>query len=132
MQGNYFNVTDLYTRVRQITIDSMVLEKYRIIARVWEWYENLRKALKVSGELNSKEAIEAPDIGIIEIDLNKALSDIIEEGEFAGGELKRISGILRKRVNDHILDLLSTVTGKNGKQINVVRHKSFKEMCHRW
>ena len=52
MAGNCFIVTDLYTRVRQITIDSMVLEKYRIIARVWEWYENLRKALKVSGELN--------------------------------------------------------------------------------
>ena len=110
LAGNYFNVTDLYTRVRQITIDSMVLEKYRIIARVWEWFENIRKALRVSRELNSREAKEAPDIGIIGIKLNRTLSDIVEECVFAGGELKRISGILSKRVNDHILDLLSPVT----------------------
>ena len=81
--------------------------------------------------MNSREAKEAPDIGIIGIDLNKALSDIVEEGEFAGGELKRISGILSKRVNDHILDLLPPVTGKNGKQINVVRHKGIEEIGHR-
>ncbi len=132
LAGNYFNVTDLYTRVRQITIDSMVLEKYRIIARVGEWFENIRKALRVSRELNSREAKEAPDIGIIGIKLNRTLSDIIEECVFAGGELKRISGILRKRVNDHILDLLSPVTGKIGKQINVVRHKGIEEIGHRW
>ena len=45
-------ITDLYTTVRQITGDQMVLEKYRIIARVWEWFENIRKALRVSRELN--------------------------------------------------------------------------------
>ena len=90
-----------------------------------------RKALRVSRELNSSEAKEAPYIGIIEIDLNKVLSDIVEEGEFAGGELKKISGIFRKSVNDHILDLLSPVTGKNGKQINVVRHNGIEETGHR-
>ena len=131
LAGNYFIVADLYTTTRQITIDSMVLEKYRIIARVWEWFENIRKALRVSRELNSKEKGETQDIGITGIELNKALSDIVEEGEFAGGELKRISGILSKRVNDHILDLLPPVTGKNGKQINVVRHKGIEEIGHR-
>ena len=66
------------------------------------------------------------------IELNRTLSDIIEEGEFAGGELKRISEVFSKRVNDHILDLLSPVTGKIGKQINVVRHKGIEEIGHRW
>ena len=107
-------------------------ENYRIIARVWEWFENIRKALRVSRELNSREAGETQDIGITGIELNRTLSYIIEEGEFVGGELKRISGILRKRVNDHILDLLYPVVGKNSKQINVVRHKGIEEIGHRW
>ena len=59
-------------------------------------------------------------------------SKIIVEGEFAGGELKRISEVFSKRVNDYILDLLSSVTGKNGKQISVVRHNGIEEICHRW
>ena len=90
-----------------------------------------KESTQVSGEMNSKEKGEAQDIGITGIKLNRTLSDIIEECVFAGGELKRISGILRKRVNDHILDLLSPVTGKIGKQINVVRHKGIEEIGHR-
>ena len=107
LAGNYFIVTDLYTTVRQITIDSMVLENYRIIARVWGWFENIRKTLRVSRELNSKEKGETQDIGITGIELNRTLSYIIEEGEFAGGELKRISGIFRKRIEDHRTEPLS-------------------------
>ncbi|MHB1806227.1 MAG: hypothetical protein ACYCR2_06685 [Thermoplasmataceae archaeon] len=125
-------VTDLYTTVRQITGDQMVLENYRIIARVWEWFENIRKALRVSRELNSREAKEAPDIGITGIELNRTLSDIIEEGEFADGELKRISGVFRKRIEDHRSELLSPVTGKDGKTVNIVRHNGIEEIGHRW
>ena len=91
-----------------------------------------KESTQVSGEMNSKEKGEAQDIGITGIKLNRTLSGIIEEGKFAGGELKRISGIFRKRVNDHILDLLSPVVGKNSKQINVVRHKGIEEIGHRW
>ena len=61
----------------------------------------VRKALRVSRELNSKEVKEAPDIGIIGIDLNMALSSIMKKGGFTGGELRRISRIFRKRVEDH-------------------------------
>ena len=125
-------VTDLYTTVRQITSDSMVLEKYRIIVRTWEWFENVRKALRVSRELNSKEAKEATDIGIIGIDLNKALSGIMKEGEFTGGELRGTSRIFSKRVEDHRSELLSPVTGKNGKTISIVRHNGIEEIGHRW
>ncbi|MHB1492820.1 MAG: hypothetical protein ACYCSG_04315 [Thermoplasmataceae archaeon] len=126
------SVNNLYSTVRKITHNPMVLEKYRIIVRVWEWFENIRNALKVSRELNSKEAREAPDIGIIGKDLNKALSDIKKEGEFAGGELKRISKIFSKRIEDHRSELLSPVTGKDGKTINVVRHNGIEEIGHRW
>ena len=125
-------VTDLYSTVREITHEPEVLEKYRIIVRVWEWFENIRKALRVSRELNSKETEEAPDIGIIGRDLDRALSDIMKEGEFTGGDLLTISRIFRKRIEDHRAELLSPVTGKDGKTINVVRHNAIEEIGHRW
>jgi len=125
-------VMDLYSTVREITHDPMVLENYRIIVRVWKWFENTRKALMVSRALNSKEAVKALDIGAIGIDLNKALSDIIKEGEFAGGDLERISRIFENRIEDHREELLSPVIGKNGNTINVVRHNGIEEIGQRW
>ena len=44
---------------------------------------------------------ESMDINAMGKDLDDALSDIIKEGEFTGGELKRISGICSKRIEDH-------------------------------
>ena len=126
------SVTDLYSAVRGITHEQEVLEKYRIVVRVWEWFESIRKALKVSREMNSRELKEPPDIWIIGKDLNKALTDIISEGEFAGGELRRISSIFRERVEEHREELLSPVVGKDGNTINVVRHNGIEEIGHRW
>ena len=88
-----------------------------------------KESTQVSGEMNSKEKGEAQDIGI---KLNKTLSGIIEEGEFAAGELKRISGVFRKRIEDHRSELLSPVTGKDGKTVNIVRHNGIEEIGHRW
>ncbi len=45
--------------------------------------------------------------------LDGALSDIIKDGEFTGGELKRISGIFSKHIDNHRKELLSPVTGKD-------------------
>ncbi|EQD56525.1 hypothetical protein B2A_05209, partial [mine drainage metagenome] len=103
-------VMDLYSTVREITHDPMVLEEYRIIVRTWEWFESIRKALKVSREMNSKEMKKTPDIGTIGRDLNRALSAIMKEGESTGGELMRISGIFSKRIDEHRSELLSPVT----------------------
>ncbi|MHB8359633.1 MAG: hypothetical protein ACYDCP_09060 [Thermoplasmataceae archaeon] len=113
-------------------LDIHFLYNYGSMVRVWEWFENIRKAVRVSRELNSKEKGETQDIGIIGIELNRTLSDIIEEGEFTGGELKRISGIFRKRIEDHRSELLSPVTGKDGKTVNIVRHNGIEEIGHRW
>ena len=65
-------------------------------------------------------------------DLDRAMSAIMKEGEFTGGDLRRISGIFRKRIDDHRPELLSPVTGKNGRTIDVVRHNGIEEIGHRW
>ena len=65
-------------------------------------------------------------------DLDRAMPAIMKEGEFTGGDLRRISGIFRKRIDDHRPELLSPVTGKNGRTIDVVRHNGIEEIGHRW
>ena len=78
----------------------------------------MRNALRVSRDMSSHGSLkESMDINAIEKDLDETLSDIIREGEFTGGELKRISGIFIKRIEDHRKELLSPVTGKDGKTI---------------
>ena len=87
----------------------------------------------MSRELNSREApAEAHDIGIIGSDLNNALSDIMKEGRFAGGNLERISRVFENRMENHRDELLSPVIGKEGNTINVVRHNGIEEIGHRW
>ena len=56
----------------------------------------------------------------------------VDIGMKKGGELKRISGIFIKRIEDHRKELLSPVTGRDGKTINVVRHNGIEEIGHRW
>ena len=68
----------------------------------------------------------------MEKDLNAEMSTIIEEGEFTGGELERISRIFHNRVEDQRLVLLSPVIVKKGNPISVVRHNSIEEISHRW
>jgi len=65
-------------------------------------------------------------------DLNAAMSTIMEEGEFTGGELERISRIFHNGVEDQRLALLSPVIVENGNPISVVRHNGIEEIGHRW
>ncbi len=126
-------VPELYRTVREITLDPVVLEKYRILSRTWSWFENVRNALRVSRELSSWESSPTPvNIETMGKYLNLAISGIMNEAEFTGGELKRISRIFWNRVEDHRSELLSPVIGKDGKTMDVVRHNGVEEIGHRW
>ena len=125
-------VMDLYTAVMEITHDPSVLEKYRIIVRIWSWFESVRNALKVSREMNSSSSSDHTDIETIGKELNKVMSVIKEEAEVAGGELGRIYKIFNSRIENHREELLSPVIGKDNRIINVVRHNGIEEIGHRW
>lgn len=126
-------VMDLYSAVRKVTHDPMVLENYRIIVRTWSWFEDIRNTLRVSREMSTggsgKDPVNMEGMGK---ELDRALSVIRKEAEFTGGELERIYQIFRNRIENHREELLSTVTGKNGNIINVVRHNGIEEIGHRW
>ena len=126
-------IMNLQAAVVKITHDHQVMEKYRIMARTWAWFESVRKALGVFREMSSSGSGKDPaDMDSMGRDLNAAISAIREEAEFTGGELERIYGIFRNRIEDHRAELLSPVRGKDGNVINVVRHNGIEEIGHRW
>jgi len=125
-------VMAFHSAVKEISMDPAVMERYRILSRVWSWFESIRKSLRVSREMNSGESAREPaDIAAIGNDLNASLRSITKEGEFAGGELERISRTIKNRIEDHRDELLSPVT-VDGKTINVKRHNGIEEIGHRW
>jgi hypothetical protein len=127
------DVLDLHAAIVKITRNQSVLEEYRILARTWSWFEKIRKALRVSREMSSGESRkEVVDVSAMGKDLNSAMSAIMEEVKFAGGELGRISKIFENRIEDHREELPSPVIEKDGKTINVVRHNRIEEIGHRW
>ncbi len=124
---------DLHAAIGKIIHNSAVMERYAVLSRSWMWFESVRKSLGVSRDLSSSESSkEAADIAEISSDIENVLRIIEEEGEFAGGELKRISRIFGKSVDDHRDELLSPVYGKDGNMIDVVRHNGVEEIGHRW
>ena len=126
-------VVDLYGAVREITRDPAVLEKYRITVRTWSWFENIRKALRVSREMSTGESGKEPvNIEAMGKELDRELSAIRKEAEFTGGELERVYGIFSNRIENHRKELLSPVTGRDGRIIDVVRHNGIEEIGHRW
>ena len=125
-------ILNIHGAVGKITHEPKVLERYRIIARTWVWFESVRSALRVSRELSSGSGKEPVDIEAMGKDLHAAMSAIMEEGEFSGGELERISKTFHDRVEDHEAELLSPVMGKDGNTIDIVRHNGIEEIGHRW
>lgn len=100
-------VLDLHVAVETILGDPVVMEGYRIIARTWAWFESVRIALRVSRGMSSSSSPNGPvDISAMGKDLDMAMSAIMKEGEFTGGDLLKTSGIFRKRIDAHRSELL--------------------------
>ncbi len=121
-------VMEIYAAVQKVTMDPKVPERYRILARAraWSWFEPIKKALRVSREMNSTEsAKEVPDIAMISMNLNASLSPIMKEGESTGSDLGRMSKIFRNRIEEHREELLSPVM-LDGRIINVKRHNGHR------
>ncbi len=80
----------------------MVMDRYRIIVRVWAWFESVRKALRVSRKMSSGETRKEPvDIDTMGKELNRALSVIRKDTEFSDGELEEIYGVFKDRIEGH-------------------------------
>ena len=123
---------DLCAALDMVTKNEDVKTGYRAFQKLWEWFELIRKTLRVGRELNSNTTKEPICSESTRKDLISTINEIVYQGGKYGGYLGRKSLIFKNRVDAHIDELVSSVFDSNGKTVDVVRHNGVEEVGHRW
>lgn len=110
-----------------------VMMWYKKIQCIWNWFEEIRKVLRVSRELSEKEQNNSPTMAN-EMDqkLKKTILKIRDEGRKLGGDFIAISEKIFENCQNHMDELFVKVLNKNGEEIKIVRNNGIEELNHRW
>ncbi len=110
-----------------------VMMWYKKIQRIWKWFEEIRKVLRVSRELSEKGQLNSPTMANeIDQELKKTILKIRDEGRKLGGEFTAISEKIFENCQNHMDELFVKVMNKNGEEIKIVRNNGIEELNHRW
>jgi hypothetical protein len=123
---------ELCAALDMVTKNEDVKTGYCALQKLWVWFELIRKALRVSREMNSNIPKEQISADRIRKDLISATDEIQYQGSKCGGYLGRKSLLFKNRVDAHIDELVSPVSDNQGKNVDVVRHNGVEEIGHRW
>ena len=123
---------ELCAALDMVTKDEDVKAGYSAFQKLWEWFELIRKALRVSREMNSGASKEPISADIIRKDFVSAVNEILYQGCKCGAYLGRKSLIFKRYADAHIDELVAPVIDRAGKNIDVVRHNGVEEIGHRW
>ncbi len=120
-----------YLKKLEETVDVKALHsKIRVIR---QWFEEIRKVLRVSREFSTNEQNVSPTkANEIEPKFNDVLMKIREEGRKIGGEYAEISKRIFQNCNDHMDELFVKVKDIHGEEIRIVRNNGVEELNHRW
>lgn len=100
---------------------------------IWEWFEEIRKVLRVSREFSTNEQNVLPTkTNEIEPEFNKVLMNIREEGQKLRVEYVEISKKILKNCHNHMDELFVKVKDIHGEEIKIIRHNGIEELNHRW
>ncbi len=117
---------DMVTKKEDVKTGSRAFQK------LWEWFEMVRKALRVSREMNSDTAKEPISADTIRKDFVSAINEIVYQGSSSDGYLERKSLIFKRYADAHVDELVAPVIDCNGKNVDIVRHNGVEEIGHRW
>ncbi len=103
------------------------------IKLIQEWFEEIRKVLRVSREFSDKEQNVLPTkVNEIEPKFYDTIIKIRNEGRKFGGEYVDISKKIFQNCYDHMDELFVEVKDLNGEKIRIIRHNGIEELNHRW
>ncbi len=103
------------------------------IKLIWEWFEEIRKVLRVSREFSEKEQdVSLTNADEMEPKFNDTIKKIREEGRKLGGVYVEISEKILRNCHDHMDELFVKVKNMNGEEIRITRHNGIEELNHRW
>lgn len=100
---------------------------------IHEWFEEIRKVLRVSREFSDKEQNVSPTkVNEIEPKFYDTIIKIRDEGRKLGAEYVDISKQIFQKCYDHMDELFVEVKDMNGEEIRILRHNGIEELNHRW
>jgi hypothetical protein len=103
------------------------------IKLIQEWFEEIRKVLRVNREFSDKEQNVLPTkVNEIEPKFYDTIIKIRDEGKKLGGEYIEISNKIFQNCYNHMDELFVEVKNMNGEEIRIVRHNGIEELNHRW
>ncbi len=123
---------ELNVALGMITEDKDVSTGYLAFQKLWEWFELIRSALRVTREMNSDISKEAVNADKLRKDLLFSINEILYQGGKCDDYLRYKSLIFKKHVDAHIDELVTPVIDKDGKNVDIVRHNGVEELGHRW
>lgn len=106
---------------------------YKQIQCIWEWFEKIRKVLRVSRELSQKGQTSFPTkMNEIKPKFEEVILKILEEGRKLDGEFREISETIYEKCKIRMDELFAYVKDMNGNEMEIVRHNGVEELNHRW
>lgn len=124
---------DFTEKLRKMVENSDVKTMYHQIMRIWVWFEEVRKVLRVSRDLSGKEQNTIPTSAEdLKMKLEQVLKKIENESCGLDDEFQKVSGKIHKICQDHMEELFVKVKDKDGKEMEIVRHNGVEELNHRW
>ncbi len=103
------------------------------IKLIQEWFDEIRKVLRVSREFSDKEQnVQPSKASDIEPKFYDTIIKIRNEGRKLGAEYVEISKQIFQNCYDHMNELFVEVKNINGEEIGIVRHNGIEELNHRW
>ncbi len=122
----------LLEKLTILTENEDVNTGYHVFQKMWEWFELVRKTLRVCREMNSAASQEPVAADQTRKDLVSVINEIAYQGTKSGSYLERKSMVIKNRVEAHLDELTAPVVGTDGKIIDIVRHNGVEEIGHRW
>ncbi len=100
---------------------------------IWEWFDEIRKVLRVSREFSTNEQDVSPTkVNEMEPEFNDVIMKIRDEGRNLGGGYEEISKRIFQNCKDHMDELFVEVKDVNGEEIRIIRNNGIEELNHRW
>ena len=119
--------------LKKLDDDKDVKLYFTTIGHIWEWFEEIRKVLRVSREFSGKEQNNiATDADKLKKNTILTMMKIRGEGRKIGGDLKIVSEKIYENCQSHMDGLFVKVVNNEGKILDVVRHNALEELNHRW
>lgn len=113
--------------LKKLTEEKEIKALHSKIKAVWEWFEEIRKVLRVSREFSTKEQDISPTkANEMKPEFEDLLNKIRDEGRKPGGGFVEISKRIIKNCYDHMDELFVNVKNIRGEEIRI------KELNHRW